>query len=229
MRIRPPSLPRLRSPVACSTEPVPRNSRLLKNAWLSTWYERRGQRQRGHRRHAIAEEQQRQADADDQQADVLDRRVGQQPLHVGLHRGEHHAEQGGGEAERQQHARPTTRAASRSRSKLHAQQAVDRGLEHHAAHQRRHRRRRRRVRLGQPDVQRQRCPALAPKPNSASRKATEAQNGDSCCARMLAKRVVAGVRLQHAEAQQDADRADMRDQQVQVAGAADLGDRGGWR
>ncbi len=30
-------------------------------------------------------------------------------------------------------------------------------------------------------------PALAPKPNSASRKATEAQNGDSCWARMLAK------------------------------------------
>ena len=36
--------------------------------------------------------------------------------------------------------------------------------------------------------------------------------------------VVAGVRLQHAEAQQDADRADVRDQQVEVAGAADLGD-----
>jgi hypothetical protein len=33
----PPSLPRLRSLVACSTEPVARNSRLLKNAWLIEW------------------------------------------------------------------------------------------------------------------------------------------------------------------------------------------------
>ena len=30
--MRPPSRPRLRSPVACSTEPVPRNSRLFMNA-----------------------------------------------------------------------------------------------------------------------------------------------------------------------------------------------------
>ena len=36
VRIRPPSLPRLRSPVACSTEPVARNSRLLNSAWLAT-------------------------------------------------------------------------------------------------------------------------------------------------------------------------------------------------
>ena len=83
------------------------------------------------------------------------------------------------------HAPPPERRVQQVEA--HAQQAVDRGLEHHAAHQRRHRRGRGRVRLGQPDVQRQRCPALAPKPNSASRKATEAQNGDSCCARMLAK------------------------------------------
>ena len=32
-----------------------------------------------------------------------------------------------------------------------------------------------------------RSPALAPKPNSASRKAAEPQNGDSDCARMPAK------------------------------------------
>ncbi len=32
VRISPPSLPRLRSPVACSTLPVARNSRLLKSA-----------------------------------------------------------------------------------------------------------------------------------------------------------------------------------------------------
>ena len=37
VRIRPPSFPRLRSEVACSTLPVPRKSRLLKQAWLATW------------------------------------------------------------------------------------------------------------------------------------------------------------------------------------------------
>ena len=36
-RMRPPSLPRLRCDVACSTLPVPRNSRLLKQEWLATW------------------------------------------------------------------------------------------------------------------------------------------------------------------------------------------------
>ena len=33
----PPSLPRLRSRVAWSTEPVPRKSRLLKIAWFRQW------------------------------------------------------------------------------------------------------------------------------------------------------------------------------------------------
>ena len=38
LRISPPNLPRLRSPVACSTQPVPRKSRLLNSAWTATWY-----------------------------------------------------------------------------------------------------------------------------------------------------------------------------------------------
>ena len=36
-RMSPPSLPRLRSPVAWRTEPVARKSRLLKKAWLRQW------------------------------------------------------------------------------------------------------------------------------------------------------------------------------------------------
>ena len=38
VRNKPPSFPRLRWWVAWSTEPVVRNSRLLKKAWLSRWY-----------------------------------------------------------------------------------------------------------------------------------------------------------------------------------------------
>ena len=36
--MRPPRCPRLRSPVACNTAPVPRNSRLFMNAWFIAWY-----------------------------------------------------------------------------------------------------------------------------------------------------------------------------------------------
>ena len=67
-------------------------------------------------------------------------------------------------------------------------------------------------------------PALAPKPKSASRNAHEAQKRRQVLRAHVGERVVAGVGLQHAEAQQDRDRADVRDQQVEVAGALDLGD-----
>ena len=67
-------------------------------------------------------------------------------------------------------------------------------------------------------------PALAPKPNTASPNATEAQNGDERLRAHVGEGVVAGVGLQHAEAHQDADRADVRHQQVEIAGAPDLGD-----
>jgi hypothetical protein len=72
------------------------------------------------------------------QADVLDRRVGQQALHVHLHRGEHHPEQRGGQPERQQQAAPPPQRRMQQ-VEQHAQQAVDGRLQHHAAHQRRDR------------------------------------------------------------------------------------------
>ena len=63
---------------------------------------------------------------------------------------------------------------------------------------------------------------MAPKPNSARKNATLAHAPVSASAHGR-ERVVAAAALQHAEAQQDRDGADMRDQQVQEAGAADLG------
>ena len=56
-RMSPPSLPRLRWPVACSTEPVARKSRLLKSEWLSAWISARGQSQRGEEAHVACREQ----------------------------------------------------------------------------------------------------------------------------------------------------------------------------
>ena len=103
---------------------------------------------------AVGLEQDREPDAGDDDADVLDRRVGEQPLHVALHGREDHAEQRSQEAKRQRGDAPPPllRIEEIERD---AQQTVDRRLQHHAAHQRRHRRRRRGMRLGQPDVQRQ--------------------------------------------------------------------------
>ena len=48
--MRPPRCSMSRSPVAVSTAPAPKNSRLLKSEWLKTWKQRRGQRQRRGRR-----------------------------------------------------------------------------------------------------------------------------------------------------------------------------------
>ena len=96
--------------------------------------ERRRQGDRCEERLVVALEQDREADAGDDDADVLDRGVREQALHVGLHRREEHAEQRRGEPENQrEHAPPPELALQQIEGD--AQQAVDRGLEHHAAHQ----------------------------------------------------------------------------------------------
>ncbi len=67
-----------------------------------------------------------------------------------------------------------------------------------------------------------RIPALAPNPNSASRNAAVAQWARQRARAHRVEREQPGAALQDAEAQQDRDRADVRHQQVQEAGAADL-------
>ena len=115
--ISPPSRPMLRSPVACRIEPVPTNSRLLKKAWLRLWYSVAVSASAASVSLPYDVEDQGETDADQQQADVLDRRIGQQALHVSLHGGEHHAEHCSDQPQRQrQHAPPPQlqRAAGRS-------------------------------------------------------------------------------------------------------------------
>ena len=132
------------------------------------------------------------------------------------------AEQRGGEAQRERDDAPPPQLAV-EQVEGDAQQAVDRRLQHHAAHQRRDRRRRGRMRFRQPDVQRQE-PGLGAEARTARgrtrRSATRPVSDDRA---HRAERVVAAAALQHAEAEQDRDRADVRDQQVEEAGAADLG------
>jgi len=59
-------------------------------------------------------------------------------------------------------------------------------------------------------------PALAPKPKNASRNAARRGGPETIevCRAQRLERIVAVAAVQHAKAQQDAERADVRDQQV---------------
>jgi hypothetical protein len=114
---------------------------------LSEWYSTAGQRDRREQRFVVRLEQERQADARDDDADVLDRRVREQAFHVRLHGGEDHTEERSRQAEGERDDAPPPDLRMEE-IEHDAQEPVDRGLEHHAAHQRRHRRWCRRVRLG---------------------------------------------------------------------------------
>ena len=80
------------------------------------------------------------------------------------------------------------------------------------------------MRLGQPDVQRQDAGLGAEAEQREEERDASATRRRSVHRAHRAERVVAAAALQHAEAEQDRDRADVRDQQVEEAGAADLRD-----
>ena len=134
-----------------------------------------------------------------------------------------------------QHRIPEIRQAERHRDEppppaglaeqieRNAQHAVDRGLQHHAAHERRHRRRRRGMRFGQPDVHRHDAGL------GAEAEQREQESGRCPTRRQLRRahrveRELPAAALQHAEREQDADRAEVRDQQIEEARLPDFGD-----
>ena len=124
-----------RSPVAVSTAPAAKNSRLLNSEWLSTCSSAAVKASAAAGGHAVGLEGEREAQADEDDADVLDRAVGEQPLEVALHQGAEHAEHGADAADRQHHdAPPPGRRAHQIEHDAH--EAVDRDLGHDAAHQR---------------------------------------------------------------------------------------------
>ena len=176
------------------------------------------------RLHAIGVEDQGQADAHRDEADVFDRRIRQQPLHVVLHRAVEHAEQCGDEAHYQSHhAPPPDRRMQQVEA--HAQQAVDGRLQHHTAHHRRHRRRRRRVRLGQPDMQRHQA-GLGAEAAQRQQEGGRGPEGRQLLGAHAGKTVVAASTTNSAghdaKRKQDANGAEVRDQQVEETGAADF-------
>ena len=198
----------------------------LEGGMIQTMVEHRCQRQRRQRSHAEGLEGQGQADADEEQADVLDRGISQEPLHVALHGGEDDAEQRRDQAQREDRDAPPPQGLM-EQVEGNPEYAVDRGLEHDPAHHRRNRRRGGRVRLGQPDVQRQQaCFGAEAEQGEGERGAGPegAVLGVAHVGESVAGDTFVSPALQHAEAEQDADRADMSDQEIEIAGAADLGD-----
>ena len=143
----------LRSPVAISTAPAPKNNRLLKMRMVEHVEEARGQRESRRPIDAVGAKGERKPEPDENNADILHRVIGEQPLEIVLHQRVEHAEHGGDAGERQHdQAPPPDRRAQQIEDDAH--KAVDRDLGHHPAHQRGDVAGRGRVGERQPDMQR---------------------------------------------------------------------------
>ena len=115
--------------------------------------QRRGQRQRRRPAHAVGLKRHGEAEADEDDADILDRVVGEQALEVVLHQGVEHAHDRGDAAQREDHhGRPPAGRAEQVEHDAH--EAVDRDLGHDPAHQRRDVAGCRRMGQRQPDMER---------------------------------------------------------------------------
>ena len=205
-----------RSPVAVSTAPVPKNSRLLNTEWLNTWNSAAVSAERRGRRELVGTEGQRQAEADEDDADVLDRVIGEQALQIVLHQRIQHAEHGGDAADRQHHgAGPPCRRTEQIEHDAH--EAVHRDLGHHPAHQRRHMARRGGMRERQPGVQRHDAGLRS----GADQRKHQGECGDARCRVRGTHRVeavAAGWSGQQAEAQQQGEAGEACHDDVDVAG-----------
>ena len=184
--------------------------------------QRRGECQRRQHAHVERVAQQRQAKRGEDQADILDGGIGQQPLHVGLYGSEHRAEQRRDQSHRQrQHAPPPW--AGVEQIETDPQHAVDRHLEHQATHHRRHRRWRGRMGFRQPHMQ-----------GHQARLGTETEQGQQEGCRGPGRRQGGrthrverhqpAAAVQHTEAKQQRQCPHVRHQQVQEAGALDFRD-----
>ena len=98
-RIRPPSWPEIALTRRVEHGTRSEEQQALERRMARDLIEKCRQRQRGQRVHAVRAKQDRQPHADEHQADVVDRRVRKQPLHIGLDGAEHDPEQGSEEPE----------------------------------------------------------------------------------------------------------------------------------
>ena len=217
--MRPPRCSMSRSPVAVRTAPEPKNRRLLKRLWLKTWNSAAVSASAAAAGHVVRREGERETEADEDDADVLDRVIGEQPLDVVLHQGAEHAEQAGDAGERDdEDAPPPGRRAVEVEDD--ADEAVDGDLGHHPAHQRRDVAGRGRVGERQPDMQRHQARLRA----GAEEDQDQDQSGErGGRAAHLGERVSAAAAGEQSEGEQQAERAEARHDDVDVAGAPVLG------
>ena len=162
------------------------------------------------------------AQAHENDADVFDAVIGEQPLEVVFHQRVEHAEHGGNRADGEHgHAPPVRRRAEEIEE--HARHAVDAGLDEHAGHERGDVARRDRVRRRQPDVQRHDA-RLDAEADEEKQKRRVALVGRHFVAKGVKRvKAVAARRLeQQQETKNEAARADVRHDEVKHAGVARL-------
>ncbi len=150
------STPPMRSsrspPPARSIDPAPRNSSALAAAWASACSRAAASATPAHRGSPCDVKHDRRAQRHGHDADVLDRREGQQALQIALEEGVGDPEQGRGRAEPdQQEAHPRLGLADPLQQQ--PRQPVEADAHHRPRHQRRHVGRRERVGARQPGVE----------------------------------------------------------------------------
>ena len=114
--ISPPRCSMSRSPVAVSTAPAPKNSRLLKSEWLNTWNSAAVKASAAAERHFVRLEREREPKPDEDDADILHRVIGEQALEIVLHQRIEHAHDAGDAGEREHDHAPPPGRRSPSRS-----------------------------------------------------------------------------------------------------------------
>ncbi len=197
-----------------------RKQQALHHGVIEAVIERGDQGQRRQRRHAMGPEHDREPDGAQHDADVLDGRIREEPLHVGLDRGEHDPEQRRDEADDERDDAPRARL-SVQQVEGDSQEPVDRGLQHHPTHQGRDGRRGRGVGFRQPRMQRQE-PGLGAE---ADEREAERNTGPGRCNGYPAHRIEgerAGLPLQNPETHEQRDGADVSDHEVEEPRRADL-------
>ena len=175
------------------------------------------QGQRGNRGHAERAERQREPKPNENDADVLDRVVGEQSLEVVLHQSVENAEQGGARPDHQNRNAPPPIPGSRQ-FKDDPDEAIDGDFRHHPAHERGDMARRRGVGERQPHVQRH-DPSFRAGADQRQQEREAGHAGRRAGRAHRVKGVAAGGAREQGEGQQQRERAETRHHDIDVAGA----------
>ena len=164
--------------------------------------QRRRERQRRRPGQAVGLERDRQAQTDEDDADVLDRVIGEQPLQIVFHQRIQHAHHRGQPADGE-HDDACPPGGQAEQVEDDADEAVHRHFRHHAAHQRGNVAGRGRMRERQPDMQRHHTRLRA----GTDQRQQQRHRGDArgrVHGPHRIEGVIAGRSGQHAEPQQQA-------------------------